>query len=230
MEAHAIPERAAVAVGAPVGARRQEARAEVAVREVQLEPLEAGIERAARGVGIRAVQPGDLVAGQRMDRVRPNAAVRDVRRSAHLPALGVLGRQLHAALPWRAFAALAPGVAELDRATCSGDTSPKPPAAREPHRIRWKSPTHPSTARCCVIGDIAMRLRSVTSSRVNGLKRSGMAAGIVTAGDGAAIVASRPCLPGPLDPGQYARAGHAYDRVGASDPARSARPRRPRAR
>jgi hypothetical protein len=59
-------------------------------------------------------------------------------------------------------------------AICSGKTRPKPPAAREPISMTWKSPMRPSTARYIVMGDMAMRLRSVTPLSVKGLKRSGM--------------------------------------------------------
>jgi hypothetical protein len=51
-------------------------------------------------------------------------------------------------------------------ATCSGKISPKPPAARAPRYMRWKSSIRPSTERYIVIGDIAMRLRRVTPLRV----------------------------------------------------------------
>src|SRR5918993_5898935 len=59
-------------------------------------------------------------------------------------------------------------------AICSGKTRPKPPAARDPISMRWKSPIRPSTDRYMVIGDIAIRLRSVMPLRVKGLKRSGI--------------------------------------------------------
>ncbi len=58
-------------------------------------------------------------------------------------------------------------------AICSGNTSPKPPAAREPISMTWKSPILPSVERYIVIGDMAMRLRKVTPLSVNGLNRSG---------------------------------------------------------
>jgi hypothetical protein len=51
-------------------------------------------------------------------------------------------------------------------AICSGKTRPKPPAAREPMSMTWKSPMRPSTERYMVIGDMAMRLRSVMPLRV----------------------------------------------------------------
>ena len=47
-------------------------------------------------------------------------------------------------------------------ANCSGNTRPNPPAARDPISMTWKSFIRPSIARYMVIGDIAMRLRSVT--------------------------------------------------------------------
>ena len=59
-------------------------------------------------------------------------------------------------------------------AICSGKTKPKPRAARDPISMTWKSPIRPSTDRYMVIGDMAMRLRSVTPLSVKGLKRSGI--------------------------------------------------------
>src|SRR5690348_15705914 len=59
-------------------------------------------------------------------------------------------------------------------ASCSGNTSAKPPAAREPSSMMWKSLIMPSTDRYMVIGDMAMRLRRVTSFSVKGLNRSAM--------------------------------------------------------
>ena len=53
-----------------------------------------------------------------------------------------------------------------EMAICSGKMSPNPPAARAPRYIRWKSSILPSTELYIVIGDIAMRLRTVTPLRV----------------------------------------------------------------
>lgn len=49
-----------------------------------------------------------------------------------------------------------------EMAICSGKTSPKPPAARAPRYMVWKSSTSPSVDWYIVIGDMPMRLRKVT--------------------------------------------------------------------
>jgi hypothetical protein len=54
-----------------------------------------------------------------------------------------------------------------------GKTRPKPPAARDPSNMTWKSSICPSMDRYIVIGDIAMRLRNVIPLSVYGLNRSG---------------------------------------------------------
>ena len=59
-------------------------------------------------------------------------------------------------------------------AICSGNTNPKPPAARAPRYMTWKSFIFPSTERCIVIGDIAIRFRRVTPLREKGVKRFAM--------------------------------------------------------
>src|SRR5690349_22557861 len=60
-------------------------------------------------------------------------------------------------------------------ASCSGNTRLNPPAARDPINMTWKSLIRPSTDRYMVMGDIAMRFRSVTSLSVYGLNRLGIA-------------------------------------------------------
>ncbi|MCO5578383.1 hypothetical protein L7F22_032224 [Adiantum nelumboides] len=114
-EPRAVLQAAAVGVGAAVGDRREEARPEVAVREVQLHPPVPGLGGAAGGVGVGAVQAVDLVDGQLVHGVvvlRP--AERHRRRSGGQPAVGMLGRELGLALPGELLAALAAGVGQLD--------------------------------------------------------------------------------------------------------------------
>src|SRR5579875_2132661 len=60
-------------------------------------------------------------------------------------------------------------------ASCSVNTKPNPPAAREPSSMRWKSESRPSgDARYIVIGDMTIRLRSVTPLSLKALNRSAM--------------------------------------------------------
>lgn len=109
---------AAVLVGALVGQRRVEARGEVAVREVHLQPLVAGLGGAHGGLGVLPVDGPDLLHGQRVHRVGPLAeAVGDVRRADDLPALGVVRGQLPAEVPADPrlqLAGVAAGVSQLD--------------------------------------------------------------------------------------------------------------------
>ena len=68
METHPVGEAAAVGVGSLVGQRRQETRAEVAMGVVHLQPLEARLGSPARGIGVLAIDLGNLLDRQRMDR------------------------------------------------------------------------------------------------------------------------------------------------------------------
>ena len=56
----------------------------------------------------------DLFDGQFMNRIGVATSIGDRRRAAHLPAVGMIGRQLQFALPRLQLAALAAGVAKLD--------------------------------------------------------------------------------------------------------------------
>ncbi len=79
-----------------------------------------------------------------------------------------------------------------ETASCSITTSPAPPAARAPRCIRCQSVSTPSwpSQEYIVIGDTAMRLRSVTSFRRNSVNRSGIQQ-TFTAGEAADAAAWR---------------------------------------
>src|SRR5438105_4756296 len=113
MEAKPVLEATAVLVRALVGQRREEAGAEVAMREMHLQPLEAGVQGPLRRAGVAAVDLLDLVDRQRLDGIGVAAAIGDRRRAANLPAIGMIGRQLDLALPGLQLAALAARMAEL---------------------------------------------------------------------------------------------------------------------
>ena len=96
-EAHAVLERAAVLVGAPVRERREEARQQVAVRHVQLEQVEAGPLGAARrrARSRRARGPCRARSIARGDRaVRRDTAAATARAIGQLPS-----RERRVALP-----------------------------------------------------------------------------------------------------------------------------------
>ena len=114
VKAQAVFQASAVFVGALVGQRREETCAEVAVCEMHFQPLEAGVQRPHRGLCIAAVDVLDLGLRHGVHRVRVLAAVGDGRRTRDLPAVRMIRGQLRAALPGLEFAALAPGVAQLD--------------------------------------------------------------------------------------------------------------------
>ena len=91
-EAHAVLERAAVLVRAPVGQRRDEAREQIAVRAVQFEHVEAGalaaLGRRARTPPTTAVHVGaghlarHLAVRDDRERRRPRSAASRLRRAA----------------------------------------------------------------------------------------------------------------------------------------------------
>ena len=115
VEAQAVLQAAAVFIRAPVRQRGEEAGAEVAMREMHLQPFEAGRQRAARGLGIGAVQVVDLGDRQFVHRVGVAPAIGDGGGAAHLPAIRVVRRELRLAVPGLLLAALAARVPELDR-------------------------------------------------------------------------------------------------------------------
>ena len=108
--AQARLERTAVLVRALVRGRREEAREQVAVRQVQLDQVEAGLEREpgrAHEVVVHVVHVG----ARHLARCRP-AGPEGQRRGPHgLPGVVVLQRGI--ALPGQAARGLAPGVCEL---------------------------------------------------------------------------------------------------------------------
>ena len=130
VEACTVLDAAAVLVGALIGERREEARAEVAVRIMHLEPSVAGLERAPGGFRVGLVQALDLVDRQLVYRIDvPAAAIGDRRGRDAGPAVGVVGRQL---LPgaFRIGAAMRRKLTALS-APCGRAGSPAPrPSAR----------------------------------------------------------------------------------------------------
>ena len=114
MEANAVFQGAAVFVGADVGQGREETGPQVAMREVHLQPLETGVQGAARGIGIGPVDALDLRLAQLLHGMEMFAAIRHGGRTPYLPAVGMVRRELGAALPGLDLASLAAGVTQLD--------------------------------------------------------------------------------------------------------------------
>src|SRR4051794_1863599 len=110
MEAEPVLKAAAVLIRTLVGDRREEAGAEIAVREMHLEPLKPRLKGPPCGARVGAVDVLDLVNRQRMDGIGVAAPIGDRRRAAHLPPVGMIGWQLDLALPRLRFAALAASV------------------------------------------------------------------------------------------------------------------------
>ena len=114
MEPHPVFEGAAIVVVPLVGERREEAGAQVAMREMHFQPLEPGRQRTPGRVGIGAMNAVDLVHRQCLHRVGIAAAIGDGRRSPHLPSIGMVGCDLQLALPRLLLAALAPRMPKLN--------------------------------------------------------------------------------------------------------------------
>jgi hypothetical protein len=109
--------RAAIFVGALVGLFGEEFVHEVAMGAVQLQHLEAGFVRAARGIAPGLHEILHFAALQRT-RHRPFLAVGDRAWRDGAPFVPVVdvarARQRPVAFPWPARAGLPPGMAELD--------------------------------------------------------------------------------------------------------------------
>ncbi|MNZ87031.1 hypothetical protein D3C78_1058780 [compost metagenome] len=113
-EAAAIGQAAAVLVVALVGVRREEALRQVAVGEVQLQPLEAGRQGAAGGGDEVGLHAGDVALAHGLRHLGQVGAEGDGRRGDGLPAARVAFRDMVVALPRPVGAGLAPGVGDLD--------------------------------------------------------------------------------------------------------------------
>ena len=109
----AVRERAPVLVGAVVRERRGQLVTEVAVREVELEDVEADAHGALGGLDKRGDERGEL---RRVERVRrgPGLRERERRRRDGRPRVLGGGEGLAAALPRDVDRRLATGVRELD--------------------------------------------------------------------------------------------------------------------
>ncbi len=114
MEPEPLLPGAAVSVGVLIGERRKEGRAEIVVREIHLEPLETGGVRTTRRIGVGPMNVLNFDDGQLPDGQCVSPAMRNGRRTADLPPLRIIRRQLLLAVPWLLLAAAAAGVAELD--------------------------------------------------------------------------------------------------------------------
>ena len=111
---HPVGERAAVLVGALVGERRQELVQQVAVRPVQLEPVDAEGQRPPRR-GDEAVADPLQALGIEGVGCRLALPVREGGGCLRAPAVGSLGVDLGAAVPGDAARGLAARMVDLDR-------------------------------------------------------------------------------------------------------------------
>src|SRR6185437_5919628 len=112
-KSRAVVEVAAVRVRAGVGERREEFVDEVAVRTVNLEHAEAGVQGTARAVRER---PHDILNSGDIERVRSliTGGERDGTRCDDRTPAAFKGVDRLVALPWRRGARLAPCVRKLD--------------------------------------------------------------------------------------------------------------------
>jgi len=113
-KAQPVLEAAAVVVVAVVGQRRQELMQQVAVRGMDLDPLDAQ-PRGAAGGGHEGLAHARQALGVERERRVLAGRMRHGRGREGLPAAGLAGTDLRAAFPGRAARGLASRVAELHR-------------------------------------------------------------------------------------------------------------------
>ena len=113
-EPHPVLETPAIVVVAAVGEGGQELVQQVAVRRVQLDPVQSEPGRATRRGGKIVPDRGQARPVERGGRVF-SVPVRQWRGRHRLPAAGRVGRNLRAALPRDVTGRLAAGMGELDR-------------------------------------------------------------------------------------------------------------------
>jgi len=92
----------------------EEALPQIAVGEVQLDPLEAGVAGTARSVDEILFDPGNVVQGHFARDFRQVRTKGDGRRGDSVPATGIVGSDVVIAFPRAVGAGLAPGVGNLD--------------------------------------------------------------------------------------------------------------------
>ncbi|MNY01323.1 hypothetical protein D3C86_1338510 [compost metagenome] len=113
-EAAAASHVAAIAVGTLVGVAREEALGEIPVGEVQLQPLEAGFQRALGGGHEVSLHTGDVVQRHRLRHLGQMGAERHGGRGDGRPAARIVLGDMVVAFPGPVGAGLAAGVGDLD--------------------------------------------------------------------------------------------------------------------